>query len=203
MKKLVSTDFSAENWLILGKKWSMMIATADKYGCRTLPMRNWHDCDATIGENEIFILSDITYEELTHFSSYSPNASVMTHSVGHYLWGIDTLWQKRVTSDPWAISRTLPMRNWHITLLLRSEALDYWNQNRRTLPMRNWHIAIMAIHLHIRSDITYEELTPVPDLEYCHIVCRTLPMRNWHKILHHKLSYAHLQVGHYLWGIDT
>ena len=36
-----------------------------------------------------------------------------------------------------------------------------------------------------RSDITYEELTHY----------------NQFKILHHKLSYAH--VGHYLWGIDT
>ena len=73
MKKLVSTDFSAENWLILGKKWSMMIATADKYGCRTLPMRNWHNHGHTssllgvlgVAENE----SDITYEELTLLKS--------------------------------------------------------------------------------------------------------------------------------------
>ena len=91
MKKLVSTDFSAENWLILGKKWSMMIATADKYGCRTLPMRNWHmknewyhlkmdnSSDITYEELtllfsssyvilKLYILSDITYEELTPFA---------------------------------------------------------------------------------------------------------------------------------------
>ena len=65
MKKLVSTDFSAENWLILGKKWSMMIATADKYGCRTLPMRNWHSLVHKEGKIGWQHLSDITYEELT------------------------------------------------------------------------------------------------------------------------------------------
>ena len=89
MKKLVSTDFSVENWLILGKKWSMMIATADKYGCRTLPMRNWHLLVTGVTRTRAFF-------------------------VGHYLWGIDTIHSSTVYSDVnEASSRTLPMRNWH------------------------------------------------------------------------------------------
>ena len=91
MKKLVSTDFSAENWLILGKKWSMMIATADKYGCRTLPMRNWHNLPpVTWATNKTS--SDITYEELTltRIITVYLNIFQLQKKVGHYLWGIDT-----------------------------------------------------------------------------------------------------------------
>ena len=90
MKKLVSTDFSAENWLILGKKWSMMIATADKYGCRTLPMRNWHE---KIGAS-IFckICRTLPMRNWHHH---------------HFL-----LFIIFFTS-----SRTLPMRNWHLRIL--------------------------------------------------------------------------------------
>ena len=117
MKKLVSTDFSVENWLILGKKWSMMIATADKYGCRTLPMRNWHELILTWISQIRHHLSDITYEELTqivqiclrflHFQVSSDityeeltltwdgcDENPCLFFVGHYLWGIDTYLRK-------------------------------------------------------------------------------------------------------------
>ena len=187
MKKLVSTDFSAENWLILGKKWSMMIATADKYGCRTLPMRNWHPLAE---ENHyrsrsrrtlpmrnwhisfvpifpfcrITCMSDITYEELTHqwciSYTFVPNmGSDITYeeltltcwwgmcgieklTVGHYLWGIDTV-----------------INN-------------------------NWHFISFFIFA-ILSDITYEELTlSVIMIVFCFSIhsSRTLPMRNWHRL---------------------
>ena len=113
MKKLVSTDFSVENWLILGEKWSMMIATADKYGCRTLPMRNWHihHMYSSYTPSPDF-QSDITYEELTHLVTWD-----------------------RCNNH---LCRTLPMRNWHDTFNL--ERYIYSWSFCRTLPMRNWHI---------------------------------------------------------------
>ncbi len=93
MKKLVSTDFSAENWLILGKKWSMMIATADKYGCRTLPMRNWHG-SVLPGVSDILGFSKIRRTlPMRNWHSSSVFLSITYFMVGHYLWGIDTLHQ--------------------------------------------------------------------------------------------------------------
>ena len=113
MKKLVSTDFSAENWLILGKKWSMMIATADKYGCRTLPMRNWHriGVSGTIGCGWG---SDITYEELT-----PATANFLKISLAFAM--SDITYEELTHATKWRlwcfhIGRTLPMRNWHILL---------------------------------------------------------------------------------------
>ena len=102
MKKLVSTDFSAENWLILGKKWSMMIATADKYGCRTLPMRNWHKFARALIAPTILILSDITYEELTHMWISRIFIQLCKRSDITYE-ELTLLWQKRITADPGAI----------------------------------------------------------------------------------------------------
>ena len=90
MKKLVSTDFSAENWLILGKKWSMMIATADKYGCRTLPMRNWHpysQSSSSVSSVGHYLWGIDTWREPVPFLTDLTSAE----KVGHYLWGIDTI----------------------------------------------------------------------------------------------------------------
>ena len=134
MKKLVSTDFSAENWLILGKKWSMMIATADKYGCRTLPMRNWH-VSSICNENAFpkKNKSDITYEELTQYV-----VSIL------------------ININIYTLCRTLPMRNWHHHHFL---LFIIFFTSSRTLPMRNWHLRILYNCLVSSSDITYEELT--------------------------------------------
>ena len=158
MKKLVSTDFSVENWLILGEKWSMMIATADKYGCRTLPMRNWHSW-SPYGWifNWNLSRSDITYEELTH--STEKNISFLLFYVGHYLWGIDTF-----------LTGIYPMDiSPHILSDITYEEL--------TLVYIAGRIPV------IRSDITYEELTHSDVNEaskYAVAAGRTLPMRNWH-----------------------
>ena len=169
MKKLVSTDFSAENWLILGKKWSMMIATADKYGCRTLPMRNWH----------------------LFFSSFF---SFLPFWVGHYLWGIDTFytlfqgtpvyqWCRTLPMRNWhifvvsnicrenALRRTLPMRNWHLSDATWLKSFPPFKHTRRTLPMRNWHSSffLFRCRLNTMSDITYEELTHNSNSSYVFI----------------------------------
>ena len=142
MKKLVSTDFSAENWLILGKKWSMMIATADKYGCRTLPMRNWHNLPpVTWATNKTS--SDITYEELTH---------AVTHFLQH-------------SYDQEPAGRTLPMRNWHAVhkhLPLYHSALmsDITYEELTQASAGKKHSPRKL------SDITYEELTPVSGLKF-------------------------------------
>ena len=136
MKKLVSTDFSAENWLILGKKWSMMIATADKYGCRTLPMRNWH-CYSTQTRNYNHTSSsDITYEELTPVPAFAGLTSAgRMHYVGHYLWGIDT-----TTAN--FINNVFAMSDITYEELTPSSFSPFY-------------------HLfYFKSDITYEELTP-------------------------------------------
>ncbi len=154
MKKQGSTDFLAENRLILRGKWSMMIATADKYGCRTLPMRNWH----------------------FQYNQSSPQLCIFF--VGHYLWGIDTdlritflFSMRRISSDityeelTRAIislkyyitnfhmhSRTLPMRNWHELLspFIPSSTKKLF---RRTLPMRNWHYTQLIHLLHEESEV--------------------------------------------------
>ena len=95
--------------LVINEKWFSVIS-------RTLPMRNWHasnnpvvvsrknifvghylwgiDTIHTIHSKafiENFILSDITYEELTH---------AVTHFLQH-------------SYDQEPAGRTLPMRNWH------------------------------------------------------------------------------------------
>ncbi len=144
MKKLVSTDFSAENWLILGKKWSMMIATADKYGCRTLPMRNWH--------NIVYYFHYVTCVRI---------------KVGHYLWGIDTItntptlsssqldghWSD-ITYEELTLSHVLSFIKFlilsdityeELTLLSKLRINFYLNfSDCRTLPMRNWHLRCLA-----------------------------------------------------------
>ena len=190
MKKLVSTDFSAENWLILGKKWSMMIATADKYGCRTLPMRNWHII--------------IHYIDHHHFLL-----------VGHYLWGIDT----SLFSDCTIFSsrcRTLPMRNWHMTphtvpLVqqfrsdityeeLTQSLIHHMYSSYTPSPVGHYLWGIDTVCCFLKScciirciwwsDITYEELTLLRILIPHMYSCRTLPMRNWHN--HSIPAHAHL-----------
>ena len=152
MKKLVSTDFSVENWLILGGKWGMMIATADKYGCRTLPMRNWHFSASDISLARDFKKSDITYEELTHhadgFLTGIYPMDISSH-VGHYLWGIDTF-QPHCSENPQFHCRTLPMRNWHLL-----ETGVTITCVCRTLPMRNWHPHNHSIpaHAHLHEQV--------------------------------------------------
>ena len=134
MKKLVSTDFSAENWLILGKKWSMMIATADKYGCRTLPMRNWH-----------FVVSSICNENAFPKKILCRRTLPMRN------------WHEKIGASIFCkICRTLPMRNWHHHHFL---LFIIFFTSSRTLPMRNWHLRILYNCLVSSSDITYEELT--------------------------------------------
>ena len=71
-------------------------------------------------------------------------------AVGHYLWGIDTYFQ--FFSVNYILSRTLPMRNWYLSIfLLRSEIIF----------SRFW------------SDITYEELIPA------HLLQMRLLWRIW------------------------
>ena len=134
MKKLVSTDFSAENWLILGKKWSMMIATADKYGCRTLPMRNWH----------IFVVSNICRE------------NALRRTLPMRNWHLsDATWLK--SFPPFKHTRrTLPMRNWHSSFFLFRCRLNTMSDITYEELTHNSNSSYVFIFL---SDITYEELT--------------------------------------------
>ena len=102
--------------------------------CRTLPMRNWHihskwnayshalihvghylwgiDTLKSYSINPLFILSDITYEELT-------------------LIVLICIFIKKC--------RTLPMRNWHGNKIYFFWKLPI---SSRTLPMRNWHLIV-------------------------------------------------------------
>ena len=148
MKKLVSTDFSAENWLILGKKWSMMIATADKYGCRTLPMRNWHS-------SRVVASSDV--------SSASSGRTLPMRN--WHIFVVSNICREN------ALRRTLPMRNWHLSDATWLKSFPPFKHTRRTLPMRNWHSSffLFRCRLNTMSDITYEELTHNSNSSYVFI----------------------------------
>ena len=115
--------------------------TADKYCCRTLPMRNWYKMwhVQIVHHHRQGYLSDITYEELIH--SWSPCGWIFNWnlSVGHYLWGIDT-------------NRTSPACSCTFVRLQVGHYL--WGID--TLSPHNHSIPAHA-HLH-ESDITYEEL---------------------------------------------
>ena len=128
-------------------------------------------------------LSDITYEELTHFHLTYPAV-------------LDIF------------RRTLPMRNWHVFL---SRYPMPCPDTSRTLPMRNWHCSDILHNIRDRFCLLVGHYlwgidTIYNTWEHIHwcIVSRTLPMRNWHQ--KHKEKSLHillLLVGHYLWGIDT
>ena len=163
-----------------------MMETADKYCCRTLPMRNWY-FNWNLSNGYFFSYSsDITYEELIlSASEISP-------------------------ARDFKKGRTLPMRNWYSYglvenyLFLRGfhpsdityEELIHWvmflasfsfsSASCRTLPMRNWYVSenvlrYISICLSM-SDITYEELIHFISVNYISSFssCRTLPMRNWY-----------------------
>ena len=129
------------------------------------------------------ILSDITYEELTHVDWYRLNHQLRCRTLPM------RNWHKHSNSlMHWYLvrmySRTLPMRNWHFLC-----SIFCWNSwfmiSCRTLPMRNWHILIdSSVILESKSDITYEELT--------HFISFLI-----------KVKHTTMIVGHYLWGIDT
>ena len=134
MKKLVSTDFSAENWLILGKKWSMMIATADKYGCRTLPMRNWH---CKFFKNIFSFCHFCRTLPMRNWHFYTLFQGTPVYQwVGHYLWGIDTC---------------LPLINPTTFFIIMLSDITY---EELTHEKNSW-----SPYGWILSDITYEELT--------------------------------------------
>ena len=150
---------------------------------RTLPMRNWHkltylviDSQRTLVGHYLWgidtfnpmvanckatrsrILSDITYEELTHVDWYRLNHQLRCRTLPM------RNWHKHSNSlMHWYLvrmySRTLPMRNWHLDIIDKVHL--YFCNSSRTLPMRNWHTAKIFILSFI-------------------FPCRTLPMRNWH-----------------------
>ena len=137
---------------------SLSSLTAPSIG-RTLPMRNWHasnnpvvvsrknifvghylwgiDTIHTIHSKafiENFILSDITYEELTH-----------------------AVFSEVVASSDTSSGRTLPMRNWHWKISTLRNIPSFC----RTLPMRNWHVyGIRTFQFVLSSDITFPTRIP-------------------------------------------
>ena len=157
--------------------------TADKYCCRTLPMRNWYN----ICREKAFpkkTLSDITYEELIHISPCKPRsifflssdityeelihsgrrASLPIHEVGHYLWGIDTFSSCSILS--WISRRTLPMRNWYRLATILIKILHEKNLVGHYL----WGIDTFLLRCYFSIARTR----------------RTLPMRNWYMWKHQK-----------------
>ena len=178
--------------------------TADKYCCRTLPMRNWYETSSLSSASaysrrtlpmrnwyrlsfhfcQLHISSDITYEELIRL--------IVSYLDVSYRWE----------------GRTLPMRNWYVKYYsgnissYRMSDITYEelihvlpgsakvpDPHGRTLPMRNWYmlpsnIRLANVPVVFLSDITYEELILK---YYCYsfvfffwLLRRTLPMRNWY-----------------------
>ena len=118
---------------------------------RTLPMRNWY---LSILQHEllyflcILLWSDITYEELI-LSSICREKAFPKSDITY-----EELIHASSASDGWVMfsassSRTLPMRNWYIPILLMHICTSI---NGRTLPMRNWYLLHMFFYqLHISS----------------------------------------------------
>ena len=67
-----------------------------QYCWRTLPMRNWYFLFLVVHVSRYNSMSDITYEELIHIRNRIKNKFCYRQvMVGHYLWGIDTLFLLR------------------------------------------------------------------------------------------------------------
>ena len=140
-------------------------------------MRNWHPLAEESHFRSMSHQSDITYEELTHYSSVevwgsgllkSKSSDItyeeLTHShygysssysVGHYLWGIDTSTRLRIL--PHCMS---DITYEELTQNITSQTF-ICTLTSRTLPMRNWHTGYRMFQ------------------SAC-LIRRTLPMRNWH-----------------------
>ena len=162
-----------------------MMETADKYCCRTLPMRNWYKSMPlffTVSQSILpFHLSDITYEELIlapsgrrppvtwatnrsrtlpmrnwYFCSYITNLR-LHQKVGHYLWGIDT----NDNVNLWAAPPPSDITYEELILLHTSFSNYTFFQH---VGHYLWGIDTLFIHIIYpplcfnRSDITYEEL---------------------------------------------
>ena len=124
-------------------------------------------------------MSDITYEELTH-------------------------WEYRRSCADYILRRTLPMRNWHLMLLDFRPSKQNVGHYLWGIDTKRYNICWVNYCL-FASDITYEELTQTYELHFCSPwgeFRRTLPMRNWHSSSMLP-NVASVSVGHYLWGIDT
>ena len=150
---------------------------------RTLPMRNWHkltylviDSQRTLVGHYLWgidtfnpmvanckttrsrILSDITYEELTHVDWYRLNHQLRCRTLPM------RNWHKHSNSlMHWYLvrmySRTLPMRNWHLDIIDKVHL--YFCNSSRTLPMRNWHVyGIRTFQFVLSSGITFPTRIP-------------------------------------------
>ena len=122
---------------------------------RTLPMRNWHDC------RESWKLVLFQWSAVGHYlwgiDTLYTNLSLKRSDVGHYLWGIDTSFFFELSDGTidWS-----DITYEELTHAVFSEVVASSDTSSgRTLPMRNWHISRSYIFFIIMSDITYEELT--------------------------------------------
>ena len=155
--------------------------------CRTLPMRNWYFNSMP---NRSFcslwccFMSDITYEELIPFSIFCCTCLQVQMS--------DITYEELIRCRCRCFSqypnrRTLPMRNWYDSDV-DGVSTSSVSTSCRTLPMRNWYVIYTTNSFSPRR------------------ICRTLPMRNWYddgKINAAVFHSIPINVGHYLWGIDT
>ena len=200
--------------------------TADKYCCRTLPMRNWYThrciakpdaqysrtlpmrnwyCQASAGKRHSPSRTLPMRNWYMHLLHLMVESCSQLHQVGHYLWGIDTFQSCSCT-----FARALMVGHylWGIDTYFTCFSINYIFHRSRTLPMRNWYMSIKQIMSAIITDIG--RTLPMrnwylfyPTLLSVSYFRRTLPMRNWYV---HQLRYLPeflLKVGHYLWGIDT
>ena len=169
---------------------------------RTLPMRNWY-CQASAGKRHSPSRTLPMRNWYMHLLHLMVESCSQLHQVGHYLWGIDTFQSCSCT-----FARALMVGHylWGIDTYFTCFSINYIFHRSRTLPMRNWYMSIKQIMSAIITDIG--RTLPMrnwylfyPTLLSVSYFRRTLPMRNWYIIIivSSYLSY----VGHYLWGIDT
>ena len=129
---------------------------------RTLPMRNWY-------------LSPIRFE-IIHEDNFD--------YVGHYLWGIDTFWNKfhviSVSIQPVSDITYEELIHQSLTINIKLSTANVGHYL--------WGIDTLAC---------YKECSNKS------IIRRTLPMRNWYTRVTITCTCFCRSVGHYLWGIDT
>ena len=103
-------------------------------------------------------------------------------AVGHYLWGIDTIFRNNNSFVIFKSDIT------YEELIHSASEISPARDFSRTLPMRNWYRLSTSYWLSCSSTFLSR---------------RTLPMRNWYNNNWHFISFFIFFVGHYLWGIDT
>ena len=202
--------------------------TADKYCCRTLPMRNWYGIHIIHSiHSKVFIsrtlpmrnwyLSIVQFQvthnldfQVGHYlwgidTSSQPLTIALPH-VGHYLWGIDT--NKKLIIIEILNSKTFSVGHylWGIDTcsLWKTSTCDLSQSDityEELIQTADWRIVFRQFVGHYLWGIDTISVTSLKILPETFFVRRTLPMRNWY-LLPASMIPA-VAVGHYLWGIDT